>query len=171
VSGLTRWTASQGGNVPIEFIFDTQDGVDIDVQLWFEAMKASLPKKVRKLISGTPTFRNDLDMVQLQAADLLVWHIRREHESREGEELPILKFLRAPRRHLLCGEIPEEMMIKWADHHSKLPNIDTLKTQNQWRIFKRNFANLLSSGFIPPRGTRLKNAIYRARERIARFFR
>ena len=59
VSGLTRFAASRGGNIPIEFIFDEQDGVSIDVQLWFDALKTSLPKKTRKLISGTPLFRNE----------------------------------------------------------------------------------------------------------------
>ena len=170
VSGLTRFAVSQGGNVPIEFIFDEQDGVDIDVQLWFKAMKNTLPRRVRKLISGTPTFRNDRDMVQLQAADLLVWHLRREHEQREGEALPLLEILRRPRTHLMCGEIPESMMIKWAHHHGKMPAIDALKSKPQWKKFKGEMASLLASGFIPPRGTRLKNAIYYARECIARFF-
>ena len=171
VSGLTRFAASEGGNVPIEFIFDTQDGVDIDVQLWFEAMKTNLPRKVQKLISGTPTFRNDRDVVQLQAADMLVWHLRREHENHDGETLPVLELLRQPRLHLLCGEIPEAMMSSWAAHHSKMPQIANLQTKLQWRRFKGDFARLLSSGFIPPRGTRWKNAVYHARERLARFFR
>jgi hypothetical protein len=168
VSGVTRFSAQQGGNVPIEFVFDTQDGVDIDFKLWFEAMKTSLPRKVRKLFSGTPSFKNDLDLVQLQAADMLAWHLRREHENNENDMLPALKLLRRPGEHLLCGEIDEPMMTKWADHHSKLPAVKILKSKTQWRNFKINFAYLLSSGFIPPRGSRWKNTIYFARERLAR---
>jgi hypothetical protein len=167
MSGLARYAAGIGGNAPIEFVFDEQDGVDIDVQMWFKAMKSGLPRKIRKLISGTPSFRSDLQLVQLQAADLLAWNLRREHENR-NEDLPILKLLRRPHEHLLCGEIPESMMLGWADHHSKFPLVERLKTKPQWRKFKAEFANLLSAGFIPPRGNRWKNAVYHAREFLSR---
>ena len=171
ISGVTRFAASLGGNIPIEFIFDKQDGVSIDVQLWFDAMKTGLPRKIRKLISGTPLFRDDKDMLQLQAADLLVWYLRREHEHRENDNgSVILDLIRRSGKHLFCGEINEALMTKWADHHRRLPAIDLLKTKPQWRNFKKEMGSLLSSGFIPPRGTRWKNAIYYAREFIARLF-
>lgn len=168
---MTRFAASQGGNVPVEFIFDEQDGISLDVQLWFDAMKGALPRKIRKLISGTPLFRNDKDMVQLQAADMLAWYLRREHEARPDDdaESPVLNLIRCPGLHLLCGEIKEAMMTKWADHHRTLPAVDNLKTKPQWRNFRNEMSVLLASGFIPPRGTRWKNAIYYARESIARF--
>jgi len=170
ISGVTRWGASMGGKTPVEFVFDEQDGVSIDIQLWFDAMKEALPRKVQRLISGTPLFRDDRDMIQLQAADLLVWYLRREHENREDDNVDtVLDLLRRPGEHLLCGEIDEELMSKWAKHHRSLPAIDRLKTKPEWQRFRTMMGSLLSSGFIPPRGARWKNAIYNARERITRF--
>jgi len=171
VSGVTRFAVNEGGNIPIEFIFDEQDGVSVDIQLWFEAMKTSLPRKVQKLIRSTPSFKNDLDMVPLQAADMLAWHLRREHEKRENDVLPVLELLRRSGEHLLCGEIDEPTMTRWADHHRSLPAVNVLKTKPQWQNFRKEMAALLTSGFIPPRGTRWKNALYFARERLGKLFR
>jgi hypothetical protein len=171
VSGVARYAKDVGGNIPVEFIFDEQDGVDIDVQLWFNAMKSVLPRRIKKLISGTPLFRNDKQIIQLQAADMLAWHLRREHERRDSDEkFPVLDLLRRSGEHLLIGEINEATLRRWAKHHDSMPAIANLKTKPQWRKFKKQMAILLSSGFIPPRGTRWKNFLYYARERIARFF-
>lgn len=171
MSGLARFAKERGGNVPIEFIFDEQDGVSIDVQLWFDAIKHSLPRKIQKFIAGTPTFKDDMHVIQLQAADLLAWHVRREHENRDGDSLPPLGLMRRPHEHVFLGEISTEQMVQWAEHHKALPRVKILQSKSQWRKFKVDMAALLSSGFIPPRGTRLKNLIYFIREFFAGLFR
>src|SRR6202034_3096979 len=110
ISSLARFAAEQGIKTPIEFIFDQHDGTDGNVDLFFEAILLQLPRKSRRLIAGKPLFRDDKDFRPIQAADMLAWHVRREHEL--GQTLPMASFLRCERGHLV-SELPQEIMEKW----------------------------------------------------------
>lgn len=81
VAGVTRTAAERGITTPIEFIFDQQDGIDESVRLLFSQMMKSLPPQARKLVADVPWFKSDRDkqFMPLQAADMLAWHVRREH--------------------------------------------------------------------------------------------
>lgn len=172
VSAVTRYADSQKIKLPIDFIFDQQDGVAEDIGLLFEEIKKGLPKGARKLISAPPIFMDDKDrqFMPLQAADMLAWHVRREREvCIPPERLPMANLLRADSGHLM-SELDETMMHRWAHHHSQLPGIPQLQSKGQWQRFKAEMARLNSLGYIPPHGSRWKNALYRARERLARLF-
>src|SRR5207245_632978 len=119
VSGLAGYAASQGVTTPIEFIFDEQEGVDDDINLFFSHMKKNIPRKARKLIDGVPVFKNDKDkrFLPLQAADMLAWHLRREHEDCvQPNTLPMANSLRADQGHLVA-EIGDDVLRRWAAHH------------------------------------------------------
>ena len=87
---------STGARVPIDFVFDEQEGVSADVNLFFDEMVKPLSPEARQLINGKPIFRDDKVFLPLQAADMLAWHLRREHEG-APKPLPMANLLRARR--------------------------------------------------------------------------
>lgn len=168
VASVTRYVASQGGNIPIDFIFDQQDGVSADISLAFDEMIKSLPRKARRLISGTPVFKNDKLVLPLQAADMLAGHIRREYEAcPPPARLPMADLLRNSDGHLMSG-IEEEHIVGLAEKFGKIPGMPVAQTKVQWRNLRRDMVRLKSLGYIPPYGTHWKNAVHNARERIAK---
>jgi hypothetical protein len=170
VASVSSFAASQKGNIPIDFIFDDQDGVSADIQFFFEHMIQSLPAKSRKLINSIPIFRNDKQFIQLQAADMLAWHLRREHEDGVPESLALLDVLRIPGRHVI-SEIEEPMLKDWATHHSQQPGIDQLQTKGQWRNVKKDISAIAALGLDPATIGVRKNMFQRMREKIAKLFR
>lgn len=145
VAGLANFAASQNGNIPIDFIFDAQDGVSGDVVMFFEDMIRVLPKKSKRLINGTPIFRSDLQFTQLQAADMLAWYLRRQHET--GEKMPITNLVLG--NNHLAAEVPEGAIDKWAAHHSQLPGLKMVQSKAQWRGIKEEIARLKAAGIDP----------------------
>lgn len=133
-------------NTPIEFIFDKQDSVESDMTMFFAQIKPHLPRRVQRMIHGTPQFLNDIDMRPLQAADMLAWHLRREHEF--SERLPMTDLLRISGRHIVSA-IPDSFIQKRAAHDQHLPGIEFLRTKPQWKKFKGEFARLVDAGADP----------------------
>lgn len=176
VAGIARYAAQEGISTPIEFVFDEQEGVDADIALFFSHMKKNLPVDAQNLIDGDPLFKSDRDnrYVPLQAADLLAWHVRREHET--GTALPLLGELLNRNGHL-TQEIPDEIVRKWADHHSKLAGTPLLQSKGQWRSLKKEIQRLQEAGIDPskierpgvyyPEGT---PALARAIDRVRRWW-
>lgn len=119
------------------------------------------------MISGRPQFEDDKDLLPLQAADMLAWHLRKAHEvSTPPRRLPESK--RVLGNPHMFSEITEAELQGWADNFSRLPAIPMMRSKSQWRAVKRGAAQLHAAGFIPPHGTRMKNALHRAREFLAR---
>jgi hypothetical protein len=159
VSSLSQHIADQNIKTPIEFIFDQQTGVEDDIDLFFDYMKKSLPRKARKLISHRPIFRDDKLYFPLQAADMLAWHLRKNHEvngswSRQdsGESLC------NPNGHL-HGEL-DVLLPSWADQFVEMPAIQNMQSKSEWRNLKREIRRVTAIGFVPPYGSRLKNLTY-----------
>jgi len=150
VGSVVRMAAQNGFTEPIEFIFDEQDGVSADVTMFFEDMMEALPSEARKLIDGTPSFKDDKDkrFMPLQAADMLAWHVRREHEV--GAPVPLTRLLINKEAHLI-SEIPDYMVQDWAEHHGQQPGLATVKTKPQWREFKGTVQKLRAAGINPKR--------------------
>ena len=148
VAGLAQFAVQQGMTDPIEFIFDEQQGVDADVGLFFSELKKNLPIQAQRLISGDPLFKSDRDRpyAPLQAADLLAWHLRREHESGTGLELA--NGLINKDGHLV-QEIPDDMVRRWADHHSKLAGLPLIQSKGQWKDLKNEIKRLQDAGIDP----------------------
>jgi hypothetical protein len=59
----------------------------MEAQLWYAAMKDTASLQIRELMGSTPIFRDDKQMLPLQAADLIAWHKRRrkEYPGLDGE--------------------------------------------------------------------------------------
>lgn len=148
VAGIANYAAQEGITTPIEFIFDEQQGVDADIDEFFSYMKEKLPLESRRLIAELLCFKNDKDnrYLPLQAADLLAWHRRREHEI--GDTLPVSRDLLNDAGHLV-QEIPDTMLRSWAEHHRQLPNVEMMRTKGQWRKLKTEIKRLKASGIDP----------------------
>lgn len=170
VSSVTQYLHEEGvRDVKVDFVFDEQQGVSDDIALAFPWMLERLHSGAQKLVNSHPIFRDDKLYVPLQAADMLAWHIRREHET--GAELPLLEeFLRKPGQHLM-SELSPELLRQWAAMDAQHTVIHSLKSKGKWQRFRKEAVTLLASGFRPPHGTRWKNFVHGASERIARLFR
>lgn len=164
ISGVARYVAEAKANTQIEYIFDEQDGVSADMPLMFHDMKRSIPRAARKLIVGEPAFRDDKLFPQLQAADMLAWHLRREHENRKSDNdtLPMADRLRNSNGHLEC-HIDDSHLHKWAEHHRKQEGVRFLKTKGQWQRFRQDMSHFADAGLIPPKGRRLSHLLFRLR--------
>ncbi|WP_139860364.1 DUF3800 domain-containing protein [Bradyrhizobium ivorense] len=177
ISAVSRYVAESPVRAPIQFIFDEQQGIDADVEMLFDEMIKSLPREAQKLIDGRPVFKSDkeLQYAPLQAADLLAWHLRREHET--GEKLVLTSRLMSGDAHIV-QEIPDEMLRSWASHHATLPGVPLLRSKQQWKDFKATLKTLTDTGIYPskikgpgiyyPEGT---SALARAIDWVRRRFR
>ncbi|WP_280707791.1 DUF3800 domain-containing protein [Bradyrhizobium sp. BR13661] len=152
LSGVARFTAESPVRAPVQFIFDEQQGVDADVEMFMAEMIKALPVEARKLVDGLPQFKNEKEQpyAPLQAADLLAWHLRREHET--GEKLARTNSLISSDGHLV-QEIPDEVLRSWATHHATLPGVPLLQSKRQWKGFKAEHKRLMDAGIDPSKIT------------------
>ncbi len=65
---------------PVDFIFDDQGPAGMKCLQWFGELRSRFQEPHRTVLSNTPQFKDDRDVVPLQAADMLAWHIRRDYE-------------------------------------------------------------------------------------------
>ena len=166
VSGLAQYFQDEA-NLKIEFVFDTQKGVDEDVRLFFEYMCRDLPKKARDRISGIPLFRDDKELVPLQAADMAAWSLRREHQmGRDSLPIPINRVITS---HHIRSAITDDALERWGREFEKTGAARLLQSKGQWQDFRNELSDLLATGFVPPNGTTLQNMIDDFRKRFARF--
>jgi hypothetical protein len=148
VAGIARFVAEKGITELIEFVFDNQEGVDDDMSLFFGELLRALPPDAQRLIEGVPSFRDDRSEgnLPLQAADLLAWHIRKEHET--GTRLPLTRLLMNNDGHLV-QDIPDDVVRMWAGHHKSQPGADRVRTKRQWREVKDESRRLIKAGIDP----------------------
>ncbi len=149
VATLAQEAARSGEKGKIEFIFDDQDGVDDDIDLYFDSMMEGISNQARRCIHKKPIFRSDRDFVGLQAADFLAWHIRREHEEVGFPNMPMAEKLRG-QSHFV-SEIPNSYIDAWADHHRQQPGVESLRSKSQWRKHKSQVRQLKAAGISPSR--------------------
>lgn len=133
----------------VNFIFDRQDEVSTDIRFMFDYMIEKLPDKARAMIGDTPHFQDDRAFVPLQAADMLVWHLRREHEQ-QGKPLPLASELRG--RAWSGINIGAEVLARWGKEFAQVPGVAMAKTKSEWKAAMRDAAEMKQAGFKPPHG-------------------
>jgi len=82
VQKVAEYQAYLGSTIPVDFVFDKQGDIGNEALFWYAAMKQTAPANVRALMGSTPVFRDDTEVLPLQAADLIAWHKRRRKEIR-----------------------------------------------------------------------------------------
>lgn len=169
VSSVSRIVHKEGSNLPVGFIFDEQNGVGSDFLQFFPHMIRNLPAGARKLIKAPPEFKDDKTYLPLQAADMLAWHIRREHDDGLPPfGMPMAEHIRG--EYHLVTEISRDMLESWGNFFATQRGITLIQTKSQWRKFRSTLKSSLEFGYIPPHGTRLKNFLHGIRDRIIRIF-
>lgn len=169
MAGLSQYAASVRNRIPIDFIFDDQEGVQDDIELFFSYMKRQIPRKARKLIVNAPVFRSDRDVLPLQAADMLAWHLRRERErNARPEDLEMAQLLRSSSGHLV-SEVPGDSLKNIGEFFSSLPAVSGLQSKPQWQNHKRLLRDLISRGYLPPHGTKWRNFLFERRHDLTIF--
>ncbi|MDR3713989.1 MAG: DUF3800 domain-containing protein [Puia sp.] len=81
----------------IDFVFDDQmleKGRFLDAWAFSQrTMANSIDQDIRKILKHTPIFANDEDMLPIQAADMLVWKIRRMyHQQRDKADISPIRW-------------------------------------------------------------------------------
>jgi hypothetical protein len=123
----TRQLLLLGIDLPIDFVFDEQGKVGMDALLWYGTFRAGLQPELRNLLGSRPIFKTDKELIPLQAADCLAWHLRRSREEQfMHENRPALPLLLKAKH--VGMEVSEENLHLWADQFSKLvPKEDRLR--------------------------------------------
>ena len=65
---------------PIDVDFDEQGSAGQFAQGVYPMMKANCDEDTRKMLGRIPLMLNDKNVMPLQAADMLAWNVRREHD-------------------------------------------------------------------------------------------
>jgi hypothetical protein len=85
IRGTHEWQIERNkalgcGYEKVDFIFDEQGNAGLQAAQWYAPLKANMAEPYRQMMSGPPEFEDDEEIVALQAADMLAWHVRREQE-------------------------------------------------------------------------------------------
>ncbi len=92
---------------PIDVDFDEQGSAGAFAQLRYPAMKANCDPEVRKMLGRVPIMLDDKKVMPLQAADMLAWNIRREHDM-DDDGLAWHWLFEALDKHIYMGAIMTE---------------------------------------------------------------
>jgi hypothetical protein len=158
VSMVTNFiAATEMPDVRVEFVFDRQEGVSTDIGLFFEYMSENLPENRRKLIAEDPAYEDDIYFPPLQAADMLAWHLRREHEDGQIVSTPLMRLLRSEMHY--TTRLEADMLARWGKHHEQQSAVP--KTKAEWKKALVEAKMLKESGFKPPHGDAQEIALAR----------
>ena len=85
IYGLARLHDQMGLKMKCDVIFDDHPGLAAKILPAFDLYGLG-PESWRQWISGPPSFKDDKEVLPLQAADLLAWHLRRDVEGVEAPD-------------------------------------------------------------------------------------
>jgi hypothetical protein len=142
--GLAHLHADSNLTSPMDLIFD-QNSASQDVLMCYDFVRAEQIPEVAASMRSTPLFRDDIDVLPLQAADMLVWHLRREAEgTADAHHLETLRVMSE-------GSIRASWNISRAELESMAKNfarLDTkgLQTKGQWRTTSRWIRGMQEAG-------------------------
>lgn len=154
---------------PIDFIFDEQGGTGRDAVLWYDWLKQDQTPAIKASLGSTPIFRDDKDVVGLQAADMLAWHLRRDHQYQGREDRPIAKILMTEGAGV---DIDAGSLREAAKKFRGVPGVRFVQTKAAWREARKGTQALLAAGARPAEiGFRHRWLVakYRLAEAINRF--
>lgn len=130
--GVARVCQMLGAEVPCDFVFDKQDNVSKHVLLFWEYIISQQPQEWAKFISASPIFRDDKDVLPLQAADMLAWHTRRNYEETYPAQYEGLRSLIRTEGFSYSLEITNDYLLKWADGMKQIPGVASVLAKPKW---------------------------------------
>ncbi|WP_198141062.1 DUF3800 domain-containing protein [Polaromonas sp. JS666] len=139
--GVAKALEAEGLKGPVDLIFDIQGNVGPLSALWYTPLKHSDPL-LASTLGGPPIFRSDDDVLPLQAADMLAWHVRRVSEPHyEKRHMDVANAIRFRHRYM---EMPRELVASWAVKFSKVPGLQEVRD----RSIEHSVAKLITG--LPP---------------------
>jgi hypothetical protein len=153
--------------VPIDFIFDEQGAMGEEARFFYRIIRDGQPAAVRSLLSRDPVFRDDKLVVPLQAADMLAWHVRRNHIS-NPDAFQVPDFLSADGQHMAI-DIDAAYLTRIADGYGKISGTQQLMNKAVWKKTMREIGRIEEAGGRPDqRRIRISNTVLYWRRRGAR---
>lgn len=137
-----------GTKVPIDFIFDSQEGLGDEARTIYRLMREAQPEQIRELLSVDPQFRDDKLVVPLQAADMLAWHVRRRYERLEPNAWFVPDYLSIKDGQHIGIDIEDEQLEKISKGLvEQLENAPTSK--REWKEAVNILDQLRNLGLLP----------------------
>jgi hypothetical protein len=136
------------GAPPVDFIFDEQGGVGAQAAMVYRWLKEAQDPSIRDLLGAPPIFRDDKQVVALQAADMLAWHLRREHE--EGEAAKTRAVAPLLMAYVLGKDIDAATLRHSATRIRRVPGIRDVQTKSAWRTARKAMQAELDAGLSAP---------------------
>jgi hypothetical protein len=126
VQTVAEYQGVRGITTPPDYIFDNQGDIGMEAQLWYAAMKDTAPAHIRKLMGSTPIFRDDKQVLPLQAADVIAWHKRRRKEY-PGLDSEVAASLRVDELPGAERNITDECLGSIARDISEVPHVQEFR--------------------------------------------
>jgi Protein of unknown function (DUF3800) len=146
IDSVARYCQNDSYFLPVDFIFDEQGSMGTDAILFYKQTKNDLKPRLRAVLGDTPIFQDEKNVLPLQAADMLAWHVRRNHERSGDEGRPTFGLLtergverQIERRHL--ASIAKQM--------KRVPGIELIQSKNQWKKARESISEINESGYMP----------------------
>lgn len=177
ISAATRYMQEQKieNPLPVDFVFDNQEGLGHDSALFYPWLKADSDPQEKKLMGAVPVFCDDKEVVPLQAADMLAWHLRKDHEVGRLADRTILDMIT---EYGGMVHLPADILQALARRMKDVPGVEGVQSKKQWRQTKRTIRALVEAGVPPPstdrfwmRYSNFMVGVERARYRARRMWR
>lgn len=165
---VTQFLAKQNFSGKVDFIFDQQSGVSADIHVFFDHIAKQLSEAQRAMIARVPQFGDGMDYLPLQAADMLAWHIRRDHERGDANRM-LLKILPEGRLHAAM-DMPDHLIDKWRDDISLVPGANLIQSKGRWQSYRIAAEKALAAGYLPPAGTKWRNLVFWTKQGFRRWW-
>jgi hypothetical protein len=155
-----------GPKVPIDFVFDNQEGLGESARFIYKLVRTAQPNAVQKYLSVEPLFRDDKEVLPLQAADMLAWHIRRRWEDLGPYAYQIPDSLDATGFHMAL-DIGTDHLQWMAEGFKKKLGSTHVPSRSAWKKTRREIENRMEAGALPPfRWVKFKNTLVHLRIRL-----
>jgi hypothetical protein len=139
IKKLAELHLTMGLSDKVELVFDEKDEEVNRALFFYQGFTEFFTPAQRAMLSGSPQFKDDEKVVPLQAADILVWTLRRN-----GTDSSIVEDLPAKWLDLLDGgrhrahNFTEENFVTIAEEFSQLEGIETTHSKGSSIVTLRN---------------------------------
>jgi hypothetical protein len=103
IAKLAEWQFNERVPGKTEWVFDDQGAVGVETVTLYGEMKSLQPPHLRDKWGGIPAFRSDIEVLPLQAADLVAWHRRRRVDCPDEK---VSELATAVIEDLTYGDVP-----------------------------------------------------------------
>lgn len=78
IMSVAGWQIRTGAKERVDFVFDDQAKIGRISVKWHDYVRELLPPDARHILTSTPSFQHDTEVLPLKAADMMAWHMRRD---------------------------------------------------------------------------------------------